>query len=295
MAEELHLENLPSTLEDLGEEEFGQIIGTLLAADEDVFQIIAPQIRHQFTQLMNNAADKLALVQAINAVGGKSEDVREVIAVLNKEIDESTNLSVQKRDFFKTILNDVLNSIADTEGIAKRFITIPIERCHPDAVLPTYAHVSDSGMDVYALEDITIEPGETKLVPTGIKVALPPGFELQVRPKSGVSVRTKLRVGNSPGTIDQDYRDEIKIIIENVAPPIKAIKPDRPGNLTVTVDDPLIHYSDIVFGESYTITKGMKFCQLVLMEVPKAIWSEVESVAIIGEDRGGGFGSTDDK
>ena len=292
---ELDLTNLPTTLDNLTEDDFSELIGMLMGADEDVFQIVAPQIREQFTRMLNNAADRLVLVQAINSLGGKAEDVREVIDVLNKEIDDSVNLSVQKRDFFKTILNDVLNSIAETEGIAKRFIKIPIEKCHPDAVLPAYAHVSDSGMDVYAIEDITIAPGETKLIPTGIKVALPPGYELQVRPKSGLSARTKLRVSNTPGTIDQDYRDEIKIIIENVDPPIRAINTSRQGDLTVQVDDPLIHLSDITFGQSYTISKGMKFCQLVLMEVPKAVWNEVDSVATIGENRGGGFGSTDNK
>ena len=79
-------------------------------------------------------------------------------------------------------------------------------------------------MNLYALEDITVGPGETKLVATGIKVALPPGYELQVRPKSGRALKTKLRVANTPGTIDAGYRDEIKVIIENIESPIKDIK-----------------------------------------------------------------------
>lgn len=81
-------------------------------------------------------------------------------------------------------------------GIAKKFVRIPIEYCHPEAKMPAYANPTDAGMDVYALEDITIAPGETKIIPTGIKVAIPAGYEIQVRGKSGRCVKTKLRVAN---------------------------------------------------------------------------------------------------
>ena len=147
--------------------------------------------------------------------------------------------------------------------------------------MPTYAHLTDSGLDIYATEDITIAPGETVLVPTGFKVALPFGYELQVRPKSGRCLKTKLRVANTPGTIDAGYRDEIGVIIDNIEPYIKSAKIDENGRLY-----------DVEFGSSYTIGKGEKFAQLVLCEVPKAVFYEVESVAGIGEDRQGGFGST---
>ena len=140
-------------------------------------------------------------------------------------------------------------------------------------------------MDVYALDDYTINPGETQLIPTGIKLALPPGYEIQVRPKSGRALKTKLRVANTPGTVDAGYRDEIKVIIENIEPPIKDISYEFDEN-----GKPII--TSILHGSSYTIGKGEKFCQLVLMEVPKAAFYRVEKVSEIGEDRGGGFGST---
>lgn len=75
-------------------------------------------------------------------------------------------------------MGTTINAINETEGISKRFVRIPYEKCHEDAKEPTYAHVSDSGMDVYALEDITLAPGEQKTIPIGIKVALPAGYEL---------------------------------------------------------------------------------------------------------------------
>jgi dUTP pyrophosphatase len=137
-------------------------------------------------------------------------------------------------------------------------------------------------MDVFALEDITIAPGETKLVPTGIKVAIPAGYELQVRPKSGRCLKTKLRVANTPGTIDAGYRDEIGVIIDNIEPFIKSADIDENGRLY-----------NVEFGSSYTIGAGEKFAQLVLCEVPKAAFYQVESVGAIENDgRAGGFGSS---
>jgi dUTP pyrophosphatase len=151
--------------------------------------------------------------------------------------------------------------------------------------MPQYANATDSGMDVYALEDYTINPGETLLVPTGIKMAIPAGYEIQVRPKSGRALKTKLRVANTPGTVDAGYRDEIKVIIENVESPIKAIDYEFDEN-----GKPVIN--SILHGSAYHIGEGEKFCQLVLMEVPKAALYRVESVSEIGENRGGGFGSS---
>jgi dUTP pyrophosphatase len=256
-------------------------IGSVLSLDEDQFSIVAPGIMQSFSQSVNNPNDKIALVQAINASGLRSEDLSGSFEGICEEI-EKLDISVQKRDFLKNIIGTIVNAVNDTEGIAKRNVQVAIELCHPNAKIPQYAHISDSGVDVYALDDITVKPGETVLVPTGIKVALPAGYELQVRPKSGRALKTKLRVANTPGTIDQQYRDEIKVIIENVESPIKDITLDEEGKVT-----------SILYGSSFTIGKGEKFCQLVLSEVPKIAFYRVDSVLEIDkEDRGGGFGSS---
>ena len=262
----------------------------LLSVPEDQFEILAPGIMQSYQQSLNNPNDKIALVQALNATGGKAEDVTEAFLTLSDEVDK-TNLSKPKRVFLKEMLASIVNCINDTEGIAKRNVPVAIELCHPDAKIPQYAHISDSGMDIYALDDITVHPGETVLVPTGIKVALPVGFELQVRPKSGRALKTKLRVANTPGTIDQAYRDEIKVIIENIEPPIKDItykfirgeSDHEPDHLQIT---------SIEYGKDFTIGKGEKFCQLVLCEVPKVAFYRVDNVQEIGDNRNGGFGST---
>ena len=92
-------------------------------------------------------------------------------------------------------------------------VNVLIEICRPDAKLPDYAHPGDAGMDLRAAEDMTIAPGQTVAVPTGIKLAIPAGFEIQVRPRSGLSLHTPLRIPNSPGTIDAGFRDEVRVIL----------------------------------------------------------------------------------
>ena len=261
----------------------------LLSVPEDQFEILAPGIMQSYQQSLNNPNDKIALVQALNATGGKAEDLTEAFLTLSDEVDK-TSLSKPKRDFLKEMLASIVNCINDTEGIAKRNVPVAIELCHPDAKIPQYAHISDSGMDVYALDDITVHPGETVLVPTGIKVALPVGFELQVRPKSGRALKTKLRVANTPGTIDQAYRDEIKVIIENIEPPIRDITANTILKENGTVDH--MEITSIEYGRDFTIGKGEKFCQLVLCEVPKVAFYRVDNVQEIGDNRNGGFGST---
>lgn len=287
------IEKTPLTAEGLEE------IGALLALPDSSFALIAPAFLEELEKSYNNINQQLLLVQAMNAAGRHVEDIEAEYFALCNIIDTqlTTQLTAPKRDFLKRIIGITYNTIAGMDGIAKKTINIPIEFCHSDAKMPAYAHPSDAGMDVYALEEITINPGETKLIPLGFKVALPLGYELQVRPKSGRCLKTKLRVANAPGTIDAGYRDEVGVIIENVDPPIRAIHPRKRiladyGDGAQSIEQLPIIEGDIEFGSSYTIGKGEKFAQLVLSEVPKAVWVEVDSVGGDPEDRGGGFGST---
>ena len=274
------------------EQDITEVFGALLAMPDEEFKAISPVLMDEINRSLNNPADRITLVAAMTAQGYNGEDLTETFDEICKEIDvQLTELSQVKKDWLKQLMGATINAINETEGISKRFIRIPYEKCHEDAKEPAYAHLSDSGMDVYALEDITLAPGEQKIIPIGIKVALPAGYELQVRPKSGVSAKTKLRVANTPGTIDAGYRDEIGVIVENVEPPIKDITYEPVMNIETGMVD-YLQITSILYGSSYTIGKGQKFAQLVLSEVPKAVLYEVESVGEIGEDRGGGFGST---
>ena len=104
---------------------------------------------------------KLAWAQALNATGKKAEDLVESFEALAKSFEGRTEISYQKRDFLIQMMGGICNAIMETEGIAKRTFFLPIEFCHDNAKIPQYAHLTDSGMDVYALDDVTIKPGET--------------------------------------------------------------------------------------------------------------------------------------
>lgn len=139
---------------------------------------------------------------------------------------------------------------------------IRVERVHPDAQLPRYAHGpgEDAGMDLYAVEEVRLEPGAPGLVPTGLRVEIPTGYEAQIRMRSGLALKHALILPNSPGTIDPGYRGEIKVIVLNLG------------------------------REAYTVKKGERIAQMVLARYEAVEWDE----GGVGETRRGegGFGST---
>jgi len=98
------------------------------------------------------------------------------------------------------------------------FMQIRIRRIYPDAALPEYAHGpdEDAGMDVRALEEVTLHPGVSHAVSTGLAIELPPGFEAQLRPRSGLALKHAVTLANTPATIDPGYRGEIKVIMLNL-------------------------------------------------------------------------------
>lgn len=259
---------------------FGTISALLSLSDED-FNLLGPVFLEEIMKSFNDINNELLLVHTYNARGITQEDIQRSFEELSQAVDSMTSVSAPKRDFIKQLLAAYTNATADIDGIAKTIINIPIELCHPDAKMPTYANPGDAGLDIYAIEDVTISPGETVLMRTGIKVAVPLGYELQVRPKSGRALRTKLRVANAPGTCDAGYRQEVGVILENIEPFIRRAVPTEDGRLL-----------GIEYGESYTIHKGEKFAQLVLNAVPKVAWTQVESIDQVAGDRGGGFGSS---
>lgn len=259
-------------------------IAVLLSMDDAQFELVSPGILDSFLRSLNTTNARLMLAQSINATGSTAESVQNEFLQLVNEIDIITDLTAPKRDFLKKLLHGINTAISETEGIAKRYIQIPFVKCHPDAKMPEYAHPDDSGMDVYAVDNYVIHPGETKLIPTGIKMAVPNGYEIQIRPKSGRALKTKMRIANSIGTVDAGFRGELQVIIENIEPPIKDITYDFDDN-----GRPII--TSILRGSDMTIGKGEKFAQLVLMEVPKAVLFQVENLD--DTERGnGGFGST---
>lgn len=261
-------------------------IATLLSLPDEQFNVISELFLDEMQKALNSNTEKLQLLQSFAISGNNSDDLVEAYEQVIKQIDaQLDNISQSKRDFLKRMMGIVINTITNNEGAVKKIVKIPIQLCHLDAKIPTYANIGDAGLDIYALDDYTINPGETKLIPTGIKVAIPRGYELQVRPKSGRALKTKLRVANTPGTIDSGYRDEIGVVVENVEAPIKDITYDFDDNGNIII-------KSVLHGSPYYIEKGTKFAQLVLNEVPTASFMQVEDIHEIEGDRNGGFGSS---
>lgn len=256
------------------------------------FNLMQEHILEELEKSLNNPNDKLLMVQSMAAQGLKAEDLVAVFQDVASKLEEQLrgHFTQEKIDFVKRFLGSMVNAIQDTENIPKRTISVPMALCREGAVMPTYANLGDAGMDLYACEEITILPGETKIVPTGIKVAVPMGYELQVRPRSGQSAKTKLRVANSPGTIDSGFRGEVGVILENVDSAIRDITTEE----VFKEDGSLSHLRviSIATGAPYVIEKGQRFAQLVLSEVPTCVFYEVDSIDDIGRDRLGGFGSS---
>lgn len=140
-------------------------------------------------------------------------------------------------------------------------MTVRFKRLSPDAVLPAYAHPGDAGMDIRSVDDLEIAPGARALVHTGLVMVLPPGWEAQVRPRSGLALKHGVTVLNTPGTIDAGYRGEVGVILAN-------------------------------FGDApFAVKKGDRIAQVVVAPVTTAAIEETDVVD--DTDRGGGgFGST---
>lgn len=165
-------------------------------------------------------------------------------------------------------------------------IKVGFRRLNDDAVIPTKAHATDSGFDLVASEDVINEPGETAIVPTGIAVELPKGYEAQVRPRSGITAKTKLRV--QLGTIDQEYTGEIGVIVDNIA--------DDPfGNTSryiKYVDGSEIRQDEDIPDGTYHIRKGDRIAQLVVQSLPAVTAVEIENFSEESERGEDGFGSS---
>lgn len=142
-------------------------------------------------------------------------------------------------------------------------IPVPVKRLpHAEGLdLPAYATEGAAGMDVLAAEDVTLAPGTRHAVATGLALAIPPGYEVQVRPRSGLALKHGISVPNAPGTIDSDYRGELRVILINHG------------------------------AEPFAVRRGDRVAQLVLAPVVRARWLEVEDLDETARGEGG-FGST---
>jgi dUTP pyrophosphatase len=189
------------------------------------------------------------------------KQIQDEIEMLRKEFGIEDTES--QEDLNNTFGID-FESLQDQLDIISKTKNIQIELLTEDAVFPEYAYPTDSGFDLYSTKEITLEPFGRALIPTGLKLSFDIGYEIQVRPKSGLALKQGLTVLNTPGTVDSGYNGEIMVIVFNTNP-----KP-------------------------FTVEKGMKIAQAVLCPVINGKYVNLQLVdKIENKDRGAnGFGST---
>ena len=190
-----------------------------------------------------------------------NEKMKEIDDIMKSEFDD------ENLDDFDTILNELGVNIDDIESEFNDYVPkleLGYTKLHEDAVEPKYNYESDSGFDLHSTEKIVVSAFGRVLVPTGISLDIKDGFEVQVRSKSGLALNQGLMCLNSPGTVDNGYTGEVKVIIFN------------------TNKDP------------FTITKGMKVAQAVLCPVVNGKWVDLVNKQVVTEKERGdnGFGST---
>ena len=203
----------------------------------------------------NITNDKELLSSLIDLMGNIETDIDpEDFAEIKKQM---LNSGMSTEDLFN-LLGDNLAEIA----LKRQIVDIKIQKLTQTAKMPEYSHTTDACADIYADEDVIIAPGETHCVSTGLALAIPEGFMVHIYARSGLSVKTPLRLANSVGIIDAGYRDELKVPCWNSGT------------------------------EPLHIEKGMRIAQMDIMQSPAMEFYEVDNVKDIPGDRMGGFGSS---
>jgi dUTP pyrophosphatase len=247
--------NIKYTMDELAEQ-FSVIPGMkeffgLIATPDEIFDLLYPELKKALEEQIG-APETVALLQDVRNTP-EYQQASDNIPILIESFKNIEGISQNKISFLTTLFTMFLEPF-DVE-IAIEFL--------PGAVAPHYVHDTDAGMDIYANEDILIPAGARGVVvKTGLKCAIPEGWQLAIRPRSGMSKKTPIRISNCVGTIDSGYRDEIGVLVDNLS------------------------------DSDYTIANGDRIAQFVVEKVYKAKWKTVEDVTTIGGNRNGGFGST---
>jgi dUTP pyrophosphatase len=235
------------------------------AIDQNQVEVILGMIRGGITPKMREES----VVALLDEMKTKSySECKEMIEVMseaaNEIIEELGVTNEDKQNLIRGIFGIFAELAQEAfERLEGYDTVVHFQLVHPNAKIPTYAHDTDAGADVYAPDDVVIAPGARgQMVDTGFKMAMAPGWYMAVCPRSGLSYKTTMRIANTPGTVDADYRDNVGILIDNLS------------------------------DETIVIKAGDRIAQFVLHPVYRFKGVATEDVNQIGENRGGGFGST---
>lgn len=247
---------------------FIDLLGQILSLTNEQLD----ELEGSYEDLINSMAENQTLIEEVKqhfklegcTLNGLITHKENVLAEMRALINNIPDTSERHKKLGHKIL-DVVAILYDkvAENYDFKIVKIPLEICHQNAVIPTYAHNDDAGFDFYLPEDLEIEAHQTVIAKVGLKMAIPVGYELQIRPRSGLSFKTGLRVANAPGTVDSGYRDEIGVICWNTS------------------------------DEKITLKAGERIAQGVLNEIPRGQFHIVEDITkVVGSNRNGGFGSS---
>lgn len=239
-----------------------QDLSQILAFPDEKFEAIYPEFRSRLEKVFNSPSFQEELLSEVHLLDVNDIDQeRAELQAFLQEIRNDPSQNEHKKELLLYLLENTTEKLYELALNPRPKIEVTIEKINDNAKIPEYAHPSDAGCDVFSAETVTINANETKIVKTGIRVAIPAGYEIQIRPRSGLSAKTGLRVANAPGTIDSMYRGEIGVILHNTS------------------------------SEPYTVKTGDKIAQMIIAQSPMIKW--VENKIDTDTDRGeGGFGST---
>lgn len=236
----------------------------LFSVDDKKFDAIYNDVKEQAFESCRGRAAQRDMLDNMSENDASFFNNDEEIEAIIQAMEEETKkpLSKNKKEFLKESLkisSEINKKIVES---GKEQIRVKVELVNSTAKLPTYANPTDAGADIYSNEEIIIKPGETKIVKTGLKVAMPKGYMINIYNRSGQAFKTKLRVANSVGIIDYLYHKEIGVILDNIGT------------------------------EPIAIHIGDRIAQMIIQQIPMIEWQAVDKVE---ETERSGFGSTGTK
>lgn len=244
-----------------GNQDIEQFIKIMEMPDKD-FDNIFPMMRDRLTEVYTNPAYEAEVLANLQMEIKRNPDfnmeeqataARDFIKTLKDE-----DMSDNKKEFLQMVLENAVLKFVEIYDNPREKIRVKIQKINEDAIIPTYAHSSDAGADVSSVEEVTLAGGETKIVKTGFKIDVPKGYALLIYPRSGMSLKTKIRIANCVGVVDPLYHKEVGVIVDNIGT------------------------------EPYTIHKGDRIAQFILTPIPMIDFIEDN----IEDNERGGFGST---
>lgn len=175
---------------------------SILELEDEKFDAIYPKLKTEIINTFSSNTTRKSIITQLETMPKINlKEEKDNFDKIIKEIKNDNSLSDNKKDILITLLSKSAEITFSLLKNPRELISVKVQKINENAILPTYAHDTDAGADIYAVEDYKIAPHSTIIIKTGLKIAIPAGYEIQIRPRSGLSLKTNLRIANAPGTI----------------------------------------------------------------------------------------------